>query len=271
MADLSHSEKRRLETLLGMGGGYVLDFSNKTFEEFVQDSVRRNIYDKRYQGDHSGSKANLLRTFWKVEHNHLVAKLIDGLLTYASERTEGAPDSVLLEGCRAITARLKQTTPPAEVEALEVLGSADFELLAEQLRQAIEGNRPEAALDRLHTFVVRFTRELSEGHGITTSRDKPLHSLFGEYVRSLRDAGHLKSEMTARILKSSISVLEAFNDVRNNQSLAHDNPTLNYDESLLIFNHVAASIRFLRAMEQRIKEAQKPKMSDPFDDDDIPF
>ena len=32
--------------------------------------------------------------------------------------------------------------------------------------------------------------------------------------------------MTMRILKSSISVLEAFNDVRNSQSLAHDNPVL---------------------------------------------
>ena len=33
--------------------------------------------------------------------------------------------------------------------------------------------------------------------------------------------------------------MEAFNKVRNDESLAHDNPTLSYDESLLIFNHVA--------------------------------
>jgi hypothetical protein len=57
--------------------------------------------------------------------------------------------------------------------------------------------------------------------------------------------------MTARILKSSISVLEAFNDVRNNKSLAHDNPILNYDEALLIFNHVTSSVRFLRSLEAR--------------------
>ena len=54
--------------------------------------------------------------------------------------------------------------------------------------------------------------------------------------------------MTDRILKSSISTLEAFNHVRNNQSLAHDNVLLNYDEALLIFNHVSASIRFLRGL-----------------------
>lgn len=57
--------------------------------------------------------------------------------------------------------------------------------------------------------------------------------------------------MTDRILRSSISVLEAFNDVRNNQSLAHDNPILNHSEALLIFSHIGASIRFIRALEGR--------------------
>ena len=56
---------------------------------------------------------------------------------------------------------------------------------------------------------------------------------------------------------ASISVLEAFNDVRNNKSLAHDNPILNYEESLLIFNHVAASIRFIKALETKIKAQAK--------------
>ena len=76
--------------------------------------------------------------------------------------------------------------------------------------------------------------------------------------------------MTERILRSSISVLEAFNDVRNNKSLAHDNPILNYDESLLIFNHVASSIRFIKSLEARIK-IQKQKADQPLFDENIPF
>ena len=59
--------------------------------------------------------------------------------------------------------------------------------------------------------------------------------------------------MPERILKSSTSVLESFNDVRNNKSLEHDNPILNYEASLLIFNHVAASIRFIKALETKIQ------------------
>jgi hypothetical protein len=45
-----------------MGGRYVLDFSNRTFAEFVEDSVRRDIYVTRYKYG-SGSKANRLRGF----------------------------------------------------------------------------------------------------------------------------------------------------------------------------------------------------------------
>ena len=79
MSDLPFTEKRRLEKQLGMGGGYVLDFSNRTLTEFVADSTGRNIYDARYDNA-SGSKANRLRAFWSREPNHLVGKLITDLL-----------------------------------------------------------------------------------------------------------------------------------------------------------------------------------------------
>jgi len=94
-------------------------------------------------------------------------------------------------------------------------------------------------------------RVLCEKRGVTTERDKPLHSLVGEYIKRLKEAGDIESEMTERILKSSISILEAFNRVRNEQSFAHDNPILNYDESLLIFNHVASAIKFIESVERR--------------------
>lgn len=56
MADLTNIEKRQFERVLKMGGGHVLDFSNRTFAEFVADSVERDIYDARYAYA-SGSKA----------------------------------------------------------------------------------------------------------------------------------------------------------------------------------------------------------------------
>lgn len=127
----------------------------------------------------------------------------------------------------------------------------EFAVLARAVRESIERNEPEVGLDRLHTFTIKYLRVLCQQRGISTDKDKPLHSMVGEYVKALRKHGHLESEMTERILKSSISTLEAFNKVRNDQSLAHDNRILNYEESLLIYTHVASSIRFLEALESR--------------------
>lgn len=255
MSDLSSIERRKLERLFGMESGYVLNFSDRTFGEFFDEHTRRDIDQEQYH-KRGSSKANRLRTFWAIEPNHLVGKVIGALIEYGAECKRLPDDPVLIDDCRRIIARVTQGSAVAEMDALSAsVDERDFETVAKQVREVIEKNQPEVGLDRLHTFVIKYVRLLCEQHGISVTREKALHSLFGEYVKRLRDTGHLESEMTVRILKLSISVLEAFNDVRNNQSLAHDNPILNYDESLLIFNHIASSIRFINSIEARIKGA----------------
>jgi hypothetical protein len=82
----------------------------------------------------------------------------------------------------------------------------------------------------------------------------------------LKSSGEIESEMTERILKSSISVLDSFNYDRNEQSLAHDNQTLSRDEALLIFGHITALVRFVQSVEARVANEAG---TDDFDD--IPF
>jgi hypothetical protein len=54
MPPLKFGEKRKLEEFLGMGGGYVLSFSDRTFREFVHDSTGLDIDDPEVGG--MGSK-----------------------------------------------------------------------------------------------------------------------------------------------------------------------------------------------------------------------
>jgi len=271
MSDLSNIEKRGFERFFGMRDGYVLDFSNRTFEEFILDSTGKSIYDSKYDNA-SGSKANRLRAFWTVEPNFVVAKLLRELLQHVVELGVKPEEKQLLESCRRTVQRLSQSAPVPEIEAITPnTAEKDFAILAKSVREAIEKNQPESGLDRLHTFVVKYMRVLCQNYGITIDKDKPLHSLVGEYVKRLKEKGHIESEMTERILKSSISTLEAFNRVRNDQSFAHDNQVLNYDESLLIFNHVANAVRFIGALERRISLAEKQNAFIPEQDDDIPF
>ena len=132
-------------------------------------------------------------------------------------------------------------------------------------------HEPESGLDRLHTFVVSFLRSICEKHNVAFDRETPLHSLLGAYIKRLKNEGLIESEMTVRILKASISHMEAFNDIRNNKSLAHANAGLNYDESLLIFNNVASAIRFIAAIEEKTSFHRQPVPSPLVSDDEVPF
>jgi hypothetical protein len=260
MSDLTLLEKRKLERLLKMGGGYVLGFSNFSFDAFVVDSVGRSIYDAKYNYG-SGSKANQLRGFWKEEANSVVAKLTADILDYMESELHQEPDEItLLAECRKIVTRLQQDGPVVELQTLALIGNEqDLDVVARAVRDSIDKNEPATALDRLHTFTTKYLRTLCAGE---TDRGKPLNSLFGEYVRKLHEGGHIESKMTASILKAMHGPLEAFNAVRNDKSLAHDNELLNHDEALLIVNHVTNCLRFLRDLEKRLqRKAEQEKAS----------
>lgn len=105
MSDLSGSDRRKLERLLGMGGGYVLNFSDRTFGDFFDD-YRVEIDAERYRM-RGISKANRMRAFWELDGNHVVGRVIGGLIDYAAEeQCFGDSNPLLIDACRAIVQRL---------------------------------------------------------------------------------------------------------------------------------------------------------------------
>ena len=274
MTKLSFIEKNKFEKLFGMKSGYVMDFSDRTFQEFVGDAVGIDIYDEKYNYG-NGSKANRLRGFWEVESNYKTGQLLGKLLEYWIDQARtGIINYDIFEennynDCLLIVEKLKTDNPVENIDAIQA-NSDDrtFKILAESIRESIMKNEPEKALDRLHTFTIKYVRQLCDNHQITYDKETPLHSLFGGYVKEIVNKGFIESEMTQRILKSSISVLEAFNGVRNNQSFAHDNQILNYDESILIFNNVSNVIRFLETIEKPKTEEKEETIEEW---DDLPF
>lgn len=81
MANLTTNEKQILEKIFQMGGGYVLNFSDRTMGEFFRDDVGIDIYDKKYSYA-SGSKANRLRGFWLAADDKIIGKAIAKFLEY---------------------------------------------------------------------------------------------------------------------------------------------------------------------------------------------
>jgi len=81
MANLTTIEKTILEKLFQMSGGYVLNFSDRTMEEFFRDDVGIKIFSQKYDYA-SGSKANRIRGLWLKSDDKTVGKSVLKLLEY---------------------------------------------------------------------------------------------------------------------------------------------------------------------------------------------
>src|SRR3546814_12846428 len=86
----------------------------------------------------------------------------------------------------------------------------------------------------------KFAHLLDE-RGIAWDRNDPLQSRIGKYVKAIDQERELR-EISRRVIKSSISVFDQFNDVRNNRSFAHDNDLIDQAEASFIFDAISAQI-----------------------------
>ncbi len=262
-----------LEKVLRMGDGYVMGFNNGTFGEFVMDTIGVDVFAKGMDAGGT-SKANRMRHLFSTLPNHRLGHLLTEMLVV--EELEGSTWSPVDEPtrlkARVIASRLIAGGAVEDADALLPNSpERNFEALAKEVREAIDRDQPEVGLDRLHTFVVKYIRTVYEQHfSHSANRDATANALLGEYANDLKKNGHIDSKMTAEILKSSARVLDTFNYVRNNQSLAHDNPELvNRDEARFIFSSVATAIRFLKSLQTSVEAKRTTNVV--VEDDDIPF
>lgn len=135
MSSLNMRDKRVLEEFFGMGSGYVLNFSDRTFGEFVHEAVDIEIHSDEYS-IHGSSKAKKLRAFWEVESDYLVGRLLNALIDYAQETAHETTEEAkkLAERYRAIASRLLVGGPSLD-DLKRKAKSLDANHLAEQIRR----------------------------------------------------------------------------------------------------------------------------------------
>ena len=145
----------------------------------------------------------------------------------------------------------------------------DFAVLAKVIWEGIQRHEPGPVLDRLHTFCVKYFRNICHKRGIAFQKTDNLGNLVGKYVRYLENNNIIEAKITIQIMKSSISTFSDFNYIRNNKSLAHDNRTLNDQEAILLFGAVSNVIRFVEFIEVKVPVKKEELKFDL--DDEIPF
>lgn len=228
MPSLNSIDKMKLQKFFEMGSGYVCDFNNFSFKNFILEYTGVDVYAQEYEKNGT-SKANRLRLFWSKESNFVNRKLLVNMLEYWKARLSMPHDPYedfnenLYKECLDIVNKLNDAKQSLEVDLLPVNStSEDFIVLVDLIKENLKKNKHEYILDWLHTYVAKYVAELCSKHSISYTDTTPLHGRFGQYVRFLREQGLIESKMSIQILSSTIKILDEFNFVRNNNSFAHD-------------------------------------------------
>jgi hypothetical protein len=170
MSALTMVERRSLEEFFGLRSGYVLNFSDRTFGEFVLETVGVDIHSEKYMIEGT-SKAKKFRSFCKIESDYKVGKLLEALIDYGlSLDTQPTPErNALAERCRQISTRLLAGSPGLD-PLKEHAKLLDANHLAEQIR------RMEASVETDPSLAIGTAKEIIETccKTILAERGKPV-------------------------------------------------------------------------------------------------
>lgn len=252
MVSLKHSEMRIIDDALDMGGGYVLDFSDRTFAEFFDDEFGITIYQAKYAFNGS-SKAKHMRAFIATEDAYTVVRVVLRRFWEHREETpryaDAATGVVIKKRFVELLTRIEAGADAPRTDGIDRFARDEtLEELVASIERDIAVNKPGAALDRLHTYCMKKFGHLLDEYQVTWTRDEPLHSRVGKYVKVIGQTYPIR-DVSKQIIKKAISVFDKFNHVRNNDSLAHDNVLPGHAEARFIFDSVTAILRFVRALE----------------------
>lgn len=263
MSSLKSRDRRTFEELFGMHTGYVLDFSNNSFCSFVYDEIGIDVYaDFGYE--EYCSKANKLRQIWADESDYKVANLMLAMLEYfedlllKKQRMDLYAEKKikqLREACEELKANADRTVD------LPIGDNTTLTALFENIDSSLKQNKPEFALDRLHTFATKFLREVCINNGISILNNKgiyyPLSNLIGALKKEYEKDSLVKARFSLIAIKNSISLFEQFNDIRNNYSYAHDNEKLSEHEAKYVIKIMAETLMFFNDVENIRKKLKK--------------
>lgn len=238
---------------LHSGGGYVLDFSDRVMAEWFEETCGLQIFQTRFQIEGT-SKAKTLRGFVVVAEPRLVARVLHALWAYRCSLSEyvekdRVEESRLAAWFEQFVVELDAASSmPIEDAIRNFSGDATLAKLRASIASDLIAEKPDVALDRVHTYCVKRLRHLLAAKGQPFDAATPLDALFGTYGRILRETGAV-SEFALPTLRVQHKLFDGLNQARNKRSLAHDNELLDLSEAQFVVDCALASLAFIERIE----------------------
>ncbi|MGY3451942.1 abortive infection family protein [Bradyrhizobium sp. USDA 4353] len=234
MPNIKRSDMRLIDEVFGMGSGYVLDFSNRTFSDFFEDEFGINIYEEKYQG-RGTSKANHLRSFIEIEDGFTVGKALRKLFDYrttilvARGSAEALADTVQSRFFDVVAQVEAGFAPPVLGSLSDAAQILNFDTVTRDLDRALASAKadPEDAVTAACSTVESVCRSILIELGAGLPEKKDIKGLFAAVRKPLglgtdrADLDPLIADDVRKVLNGLATVVEGIGSLRTHGGDAH--------------------------------------------------
>lgn len=271
MAELTAYEKQLFEELFEMHNTTVLGMDKDEFIFFICKYIDIELDDfEEYQ--ECNSAADLFRKMWKIETDYTIAITLNHLSEWyikhkyyeIDENYSGEYDDNYFyerinkySECKRISYQLKYKG----FYSLPEHKNVHLDILAKDIRESLGRGVPQLMIDRLHTYTVSFIRDICTRRSIDikneTDKFYSLTSLMGMLIKYYESVTAYESDFVSIALKSSISIFDKFNNLRNDKSYAHANITLSSMETEFALKTIINTLNFIDGLENMLKYIER--------------
>lgn len=222
--------------------GFIWDFTNTSFKDFVETCTGINIYEDKYISDEGSSKMKRLKMFLKIEEDSNVIMLLNSIKEYGKRRKYLCKSNI--DEIDKYIKKLKKLEKNLKVDSTFFKHEKKVELLIKDINEKVTKKQYALAIDRLHTLFKGYIENICQKINIAIT-DKSLDSLYGELLKYIHDNNVFKEGITKDILSSSKKVMKSFDYARNNKSFAHTNDIMEENEAEFLCVYVIDLYKFL--------------------------
>ncbi|MBN8993606.1 MAG: restriction endonuclease [Rhizobiales bacterium] len=188
MDQLRPVELKVVDELFGMGSGYVLDFTNATFDDFFRREVGVDIYDDVYaQG--SGSKGKRLRAFLTVGQPRAIVRALTSLWEYRETARIARSDLETVTNARRRLSAIVERLGGAPLPSFDLEDSP-----ARPDLSSLRSGPDHAALDRLENEFMALFAMSDEPQARGYHFERLLTALFNAWHMDARGGFRLTGE-----------------------------------------------------------------------------
>jgi hypothetical protein len=231
---------------IGVNSGYLGDFSYRTHEEFYPYFCAINISTSAYEG----TTRQKFLTILENSDAPTQAKILKGVI-------KKYPVDFFPEEVRPVKQKMANEIGELirRLENGQAVASEQLTITNETVERAIqdtkiliEKNGATSGVDRIHTALHGYLKEVCKQAGIVLTDDENLTQVFKKLKAShpkLQLGGHRQNDID-QIISSFSNTLDKLNPIRNKASLSHPNEELlKEDEAMFVVNSAQTVLNYL--------------------------